>query len=165
MLKRINYKISVGLYWAVVVTCSLFVGVVLLGVLTRYIFKTPILGSVELSRLFFLWSCFLAASLCYYRRAHIYISFVADRFPAKWLRLTQQFGYAVQLIFFLLMVYKSAQVVKVLWETDLPMLEASQSLLYLPVPLSLLFMSLFCLEFLADSLAPNDTAHVAGTPH
>lgn len=168
LLKKINVYIGNALYWSVVLTCCLFVGVVLVGVLTRYIFKTPILGSVELSRLFFLWSCFLAAALCYYRKAHIYISFVADRFSDRWLRLASQFGYGLQLLFFVVLLYKSAEVVRILWGTDLPMLEASQALLYLPVPVSLLFMSMFCLEFLIDALLSppaKDDTYAVGTGH
>jgi len=168
MLKKANYYSSIGLYWSVVLTCSLFVLVVLLGVLTRYIFKTPILGSVELSRLFFIWSCFMAASLGYYRKAHIYISFFSDQLPSKWLRSIHVLGYGVQLVFFLVILLNSLEVVHILWDTDLPMLEATQALLYLPVPVTMFFMALFCLEFLIDALsAPplNEATYAVGANH
>jgi len=167
MLKKTNYYLSLALYWSVVVSCALFVCVVLLGVLTRYVFKTPILGSVEFSRLFFLWSCFLAASLAYYQKAHISISFFSDLLPTSWLKATNIFGYGAQLLFFFVILIKSIEVVQVLWYTDLPMLNITQGWLYLPVPVAMFFMSLFCLEFFLDAFTtlPKDTEHALGTDH
>jgi len=136
--------------------------VVTLAVLTRYVFKVPILGSVELSRLLFIWACFLAAALCYYQKSHIAITFIADRLPAKAQRVLHTFLHGLSILFFGTLFYASLEVMRALWVSDLPMLGISQGWLYVPLPLMSLIMLLYALEFLQDNeqTPPGDMENV-----
>jgi len=143
---RINKQSEVVLYWLTAATTLGFILFVLLGVITRYLTRAPILSTIELSRLFFVWSCFLAATLAYRRQAHIAISFITDKFPAS-LRFWSEF--AVQsftILFFLVILFESIRVVVLLWFTHLPVSGISQSWLYMPVPLASLVIILFTAE-------------------
>jgi TRAP-type transport system small permease protein len=79
---KINKRSETVLYWSTALATTGFIVFVLVGVITRYLTKTPILSFVELSRLFFVWACFLAAILAYRRKAHIAITFITDKLPA-----------------------------------------------------------------------------------
>ena len=142
------------LFWSVALSAFLFFSVVVVAVLTRYVLKTPILASIELSRLFFVWSCFLAAALTYRRRAHVGFELLYERFPAGARTAISMGIYVLIIAFSSLLVYQGLIVNRLLWLTDLPMLQWSQSWFFVPVPLVGLFFILYTLEFMMDHTAP-----------
>jgi TRAP-type C4-dicarboxylate transport system permease small subunit len=131
---------------------------VCLNVFTRYVLKTPILASMELSRIFFIWACFLAAGLTFYRQAHIVISFVTDLMPAFVRRVTGLVVHLFMILFLAGISYWSMEVVVQLWNTEFPILEISQSWLYLPVTLSSVIMLSFNLEILYRTIPTDNHA-------
>jgi C4-dicarboxylate transporter, DctQ subunit len=142
----INKHVERAVYWLTALSTFLFILFVILGVVTRYLTKTPLFASIELSRLFFVWACFFAASLCYQRNAHIAISFLVDRLP--W-RLEKGISLAIQFItiaFFIVIFKESLQVVFLLRNTHLPLTGLSQSWFYMPLPVASLLFSLFAAE-------------------
>lgn len=152
MIKKVNGYLSKLLYGVTALTCGAFLVVVLMAVLSRYILKIPLMGSIELSRMFFIWSCFMAAALCYYQKSHIAITFVTNRLSGVVIKIVQSIIYIITLAFFILIFYHSINVVSVLWNTDLPMLGVTQSWLYIPIPVCSFFIALFTIEFLLDTL-------------
>ncbi len=146
MLKKINRWSIDFLFWSTAATTALFFMVILLGVVARFVIKAPILGSVELSRLFFVWACFLAAALCYQRNAHVAITFILDRFTAKWQRSIGLVTYGITIAFFAVIGFHAVQLVFMLRTTKLPVLEISQSWFYVPVPLISVLIILFAWE-------------------
>ncbi len=151
-LSTINKYTERFVYWLTAVSTFIFILFVLLGVITRYLTKAPILSSIEISRLFFVWACFLAATLAYRRNAHIAISFIVDRFNLQWTKVIDFSVNFLTILFFIFIVKESALVVKLLWYTHLPVSNISQSWLYLPVPFISLVIILFALEKLLISL-------------
>jgi TRAP-type C4-dicarboxylate transport system permease small subunit len=149
-LKKLNLLLDGLLAKLVAATSIFFFSVVLISVFARYVIKAPVLASIELSRITFVWSCMLAAALTYRQGAHIAISFLFERSPRtlqKWLnRLT----HVLVLAFSILVLWQSTLVVWLLWPTDLPMLEISQSWFYIPLPFVCLIICLFTVEFLLD---------------
>ena len=152
MLKSLNARSGRLLFWITAFASAAFCLVIILSVFSRFVFRLPISGSVELSRLFFLWACFGAAALGYYRKAHIAITLVTDRLPAIWLKVVQMFTHAITVAFFAVILVEAIRVVVILWETYLPMLGWTQAHLYLPVVVSAFFMLLFSSEFFMDSV-------------
>jgi TRAP-type transport system small permease protein len=147
---KINKRSETVLYWSTALATTGFIVFVLVGVITRYLTKTPILSSVELSRLFFVWACFLAATLAYRRRAHIAITFITDKLPAKvdhWIGIVVL---GLTIIFFSAVTWESIRVVALLWHTHLPVSGISQSWFYVPVPVASLVIILFSLEELVQ---------------
>jgi len=63
-----------------------FVAIIFSSVLTRFVFHYPIVESVELSRLAFVWAMCLASAIGVYRHAHVAIFNLRDRMPPAWRR-------------------------------------------------------------------------------
>lgn len=150
-VRATNRRSNSFLNWVTVITAASFLLVVLLTVASRYLLKTPVLSSIELSRLFFVWSCFTAAALGYYRKSHIAISLITNRLPPNLSTAITFVVHLLSLVFFIVIIYYSLIVVNTLWETRLPILGISQSWFYLPVPFSFLFMSFFNIEFIQET--------------
>lgn len=153
ILKQMNRFLEKFLFVNTAISSILFFAIVLISVLTRYLFKAPILASVELSRLFFIWSCFLAASLTYRKRAHIGFSLLFEKMPLLMQRCVTVLIHGCILIFLSIVFYQSILISKLLWQTDLPMLQISQSWFYLPLPLVSMIMMFYTLEFLIDDFS------------
>jgi TRAP-type C4-dicarboxylate transport system permease small subunit len=151
-IRSINRVLDRAAYGAIALTAILFFCVVLGSVLMRYGWRLPILGSVELSRLLFVWSCFLAAALAYRRRAHVGLSLVLTRLGLSWQKRVEAFSLVLVLCFAGVIFFYSSQVVALLWFTRFSILDISQGWLYLPVPIACLFLGCYTLEWLMRSL-------------
>ena len=150
MLKRFNIILEKYLYAGTAVSSILFFLIVILSVMGRYL-RMPVLTSIELSRLFFVWSCFLAAALTYRRRAHVGFTLLVEKMPGRVRYYTNQFVLLIIMAFLIITLYHAITVTVLLWPTDLPMLGQSQSWFMLPVPLVCAIMASFTLEFIRDA--------------
>jgi TRAP-type C4-dicarboxylate transport system permease small subunit len=72
MVKRLGTLVS----HAMVVAFILMITASSLQIITRYVFRAPLLGSEEVARLFGVWLYFLGASAAILMREHITIDFV-----------------------------------------------------------------------------------------
>jgi TRAP-type transport system small permease protein len=151
-IRSVNRILDRVAYTAIALTAIFFFCVVLGGVLMRYGWRLPILGSVELSRLLFVWSCFLAAALAYRRRAHVGLSLLVTRLGPRWRKRIEAFSHLLVFGFFAVIFVYSSQVVFLLWFTRFSILDISQGWLYLPVPVACLFLLFYTLEWLLGLL-------------
>ncbi len=145
--------------WADRLSCVLlvpigigFILIVFLGVLTRYVFQAPIISSVELSRIGFVWSAFLGAAVCWKGERHTRFLFLLDALQGRIRNALLVCISALSAGFFLFLVIKGLQMVQAVQETYFPALGWSQLWLYLPLPLTSAFMLLHSLAFLARDL-------------
>ena len=129
---------------------------VCLNVFTRYVLKTPILSSIELSRIFFVWACFLAAGITFYKNGHIVISFVTDPIPTGLRKLINVIIQILIMLFLTGISYWSIEVVLKIWNTEFPILGVSQSWLYIPLTLISMIMLLFNIEMILQTLKPSN---------
>lgn len=129
-----------------------FILIVFFGVLTRYVFRAPIITSIELARLGFVWSCFLGAALGVKRQKHIQFVFLVENVGGVGRRLIRTVVCALSSAFFLFLVIKGSEMVQAVQGTYFPALGFSQVWLYLPLPLSGLAMLIHGLAFLARDM-------------
>jgi TRAP-type C4-dicarboxylate transport system permease small subunit len=129
-----------------------FIGVVFLGVLTRYVFRAPIITSVELARIGFVWAAFLGAAVCLKQEKHTQFLFLLDRLAGRARAATLVVIDLISLGFFCLLVFKGIQMVQAVRETFFPALGWSQLWLYLPLPVCAACMLVHALAFLARDL-------------
>ena len=113
-------------------------------------------ASIELSRLSFVWSCFLAAAITYRRQAHVGFTSLHERLPRRWKVRCTLLIQTLILLFMVLVLEQSLVVVFKLWPTRLPMLGISQAWLYLPLSVSSIFMILFTLESIGETWSDAD---------
>jgi TRAP-type C4-dicarboxylate transport system permease small subunit len=151
-LRRFNRISAVGLFWATAMLAAAFTLTIIVGVAARYVWRAPILGSEELSRLFFVWACFMAAALGYRQRAHIAISFLAERLSAKTRGLLEILMTGLSIAFFALTSFHGVIVAYMLWPASLPASGFSQGWFYAPVPLACALMFFFALEQAGEAL-------------
>lgn len=129
-----------------------FIAIVFLGVLTRYVFRAPIITSVELARIGFVWSAFLGATVCLKSEKHTQFLFLLDRLRG---RARGAAGAVISLLstgFFSVVTYKGIQMVQAVQATYFPALGWSQMWLYLPVPVCCGIMLVHSVAFLAQDL-------------
>lgn len=126
--------------------------IVFFEVLMRYVFRSPIITSIELARLGFVWSCFLGATICLKREKHIQFVFLIDKFGDLGKRVIRIFISLLSAGFFLFLVVKGTQMVQAVQDTYFPALGYSQLWLYLPLPLCALFMLIHAVAFLTRDI-------------
>ncbi|RPA68502.1 TRAP transporter small permease subunit [Cyclobacteriaceae bacterium YHN15] len=134
-------------YYLTLICCIVFFIMVLLGILARYILKTPILFATEISRIFFVWACFFGSALALEQNSHITITFLTDwsKIPQKHIHALANFAI---MIFLAAIFYSSIMVIYRLWSTYLPITGWTQSVFYLPLP----FISISGLIYLIHAI-------------
>lgn len=130
-----------------------FVAVVFANVLARYVFSSPILGSVEYSRIAFVWATFLGAAMAMRRRSHIRFEFLADLLPKK-ARLALEVLLTIFIVAFLVfVVYQGYRLTGRVQRTYFPASGLSQLYLYLPLPVGAGIMLIHSLAKLFEDLS------------
>lgn len=129
-----------------------FILIVFLGVVTRYVFATPITSSVELARIGFVWAAFLGAAVCFKQGKHTQFLFLLDALVGRPKAVVRVVIDLISLGFFLLMLVKGLQMVEAVRETFFPALGWSQLWLYLPLPVCAALMLMHGLAFLAQDI-------------
>ena len=119
-----------------------FVLIIFASVFTRFVFHHPIVESVELGRLAFVWVMLLAAAVGVHRRAHVAIVTLRDRLPGDWARRTEVLVHLVSVVFGSLMCFYGVELASKVWDTSFPTLGWSQAWLYLPLAVSGLLIAL-----------------------
>lgn len=136
--------------------------IVFFEVLMRYVFRAPLVTSVELARLGFVWSCFLGAALGVKRGTHIRFVFFLERCDPVRGRILQ-FGVSLLCTaFFGLLVLKGVEMAQRVYDTYFPALGISQVWLYLPLPVSAAIMLVHGSAFVAADVAALRAARAAG---
>jgi TRAP-type C4-dicarboxylate transport system permease small subunit len=129
-----------------------FILVVFLGVLTRYVFRAPIITSVELARIGFVWCAFLGAAICMKNEKHTQFLFLLDHATGILKRLIRATIALLSVGFFAFVTVKGTQMVHAVQDTFFPALGWSQLWLYLPLPLCSAFMLIHAVAFLVRDL-------------
>lgn len=130
-----------------------FVGVVFVAVLSRYVLDDPIIESVELTRIGFNWSCFVAATIGVKEMAHIRLTFLFEKLPAIGQTACLLLVNSLMAIFFALMLVQGWALFEKVKGTVFPALDWSQGLLYIPLPLAGAIMLVHALSAMGENFA------------
>ena len=153
-MRGINAFLDRILFWATALSAMAFFVVVVVSIAARSTALWPFHSSVELSRLLFVWSCFLAAALTYRKQAHVGFTLLFERMPLAWQRCIALLNYALILTFMGIVFVQAVLTCRLLWPTVLPILGISQAWFYVPVPVACLFMFSYTLEFITRLWKP-----------
>ena len=77
VILRLSDLVNMGVSWLTALLTVSFTLIVFISVLSRYVFDFSILASGEMSKLLFVWSCFLAATIAYKKQVHIRFEFAS----------------------------------------------------------------------------------------
>jgi TRAP-type C4-dicarboxylate transport system permease small subunit len=136
VLARLSDWADLGVRYFAIPVGLFTVLIVFFEVLMRYVFRAPLITSVELSRIGFVWSCFLGAALGVKRAKHIRFVFLLERLPAGGQNVLRLAVSAVSAAFFLFLLVQGVSMVQRVADTYFPALGFSQAWLYLPLPLA-----------------------------
>lgn len=121
---------------------AFFTLVLVASVFSRYVFQLPIVTSIEMTRLAFVWACFLGAAVGVRRGAHVrMVAFVA-LLPAPLRRWAPAVVHGSFLLFAVLMVWHGWGLTARMFATTFPTLGISQGWLYLALPVTGALMAL-----------------------
>jgi TRAP-type C4-dicarboxylate transport system permease small subunit len=134
--------------WALVPIVAFFTIVLAVSVFSRYVFQLPIVTSVELTRIAFVWACFLGAAAGLKRRSHVRVVAFVNLLPARLQGWVPTFVHGAFLLFALLMVWHGWGLTARMFATTLPTLGISQGWLYLALPVAGALMALHALAAL-----------------
>jgi TRAP-type C4-dicarboxylate transport system permease small subunit len=149
---RMSELVNTLVRWLTAILTASFTLIVFISVLSRYVFDFSILASVELSKLLFVWSCFLAATIAYKKQVHIRFEFASTLLGKTGVKITDVAIHIFTLLFFIAIFVKSLSFIKSIWRTYFPIMGISQGWLYVAVAASSIIFILHNLVLLAKSV-------------
>lgn len=152
IIERGSTLIDQGVRWFTVLLTVGFTLIVFISVLTRYVFDFSIISSVEVSKLLFVWSCFMAATIAYKKELHIRFEFSSKLLGEKGITFTDICIHSLTLIFFVFLFLKSLTFIQSIWRTYFPVMEISQGWLYVSVAVSGVIFIIHNVAFFLKSL-------------
>ncbi len=131
---------------------------VFLQVLVRFVFKFPLPWTEEVSRLAFVYSIFVGATLAVRDKTHINVDFVLALLPAGLARAVRLGGSVLVAVFLCYMTWQGIEFVRLTGVQMTPVLQIPFRHLYLIIPVSgalmLLYLILGTLDELRSGKAP-----------
>lgn len=149
----------------IIVTMALLVADVVWGVFTRYVLGEQAKWSEELARFLLIWVTLLGGAVAFGAKAHLGVDYFVDRLHPDARRLTAVVAHLVVLFFAAeVLVHGGIRVVSeaLALEQTTPALGWKMGWVYLALPISGLFVALYTVENLLETLTgrPTGGTHV-----
>ena len=151
-LQRLSDRLDQVTRWVLVPIGIGFIVIVFLGVLTRYVFQAPIISSIELARLGFVWAAFLGAAICFKGERHTQFLFLLDHLRGRGKAGLKSGIDCLAVSLFIFLSWEGLQMVSAVSATYFPALGWSQLWLYLPLPVAAVLMLVHALAFLVRDI-------------
>ncbi len=156
---RLLGQISEGMNRAtelVLVPIMIFLtGLLIVSVFSRYVFQLPIVTSIELTRIAFVWACFLGVAAGAKRGVHVRVVALVLLLPAGLRSVPIYLVHGSLLAFACLMIWHGVKLTVQMSVTSFPTLGISQAWLFLALPVAGALIALHALSGLL-SRAPVD---------
>ncbi|GGK21094.1 TRAP transporter small permease [Salinarimonas ramus] len=136
LLDRVSFGANRVAEWLLAPILAFLAGLLVISVFSRYVFHIAMVDAVELTRIAFVWGCFLGAAVALRRGAHVRVTFLADRLQERWRPLGILMANAAFLVFACLMVWHGFALADRMRVTTLPTLGIAQTWLYAALPVS-----------------------------
>lgn len=148
MAKLISDKADKIIILITIPIAILFFSIVFLGVISRFVFKSPIIASDEISRIGFIWSCFLGAAIGMKREKHICFSSIIEGIPHKYRSLINFSTRCITLLFMAFLLYNGIILTKHVFPTVFPASGLSQVWMYSALPVTAFVMLIHTIYFI-----------------
>lgn len=125
-------------------------------VITRFVFNAPSSFSEELAKYIFVWLALFGGAFVFGEKGHMAIEFIKDKFSEKIRYATEWFIEVITIVFAtLVMIVGGIQLIMMTWSQTSASLGVPVGLLYFAVPLSGLFIVLYCVHHLYQLIKNN----------
>jgi TRAP-type C4-dicarboxylate transport system permease small subunit len=147
-LRRLSDIANRATEFALVPIVGSFTILLVVSVFSRYLFQLPIVTTIEMTRLAFVWGCFLGTAAGVKRGAHLRIVGLVSLAPARLQPLVPVLVHGSFLMFALMMVWHGWSLADRMFVTTFPTLGISQGWLYLAIPIAGVLITLHALSAL-----------------
>ncbi len=120
-------------YGLLVLAMALMTGLVIAQIFTRYVLDSSIDSADELSRLFFVWSIFLAVPFGVRHGIHVGIDLAVEKLAARPRLLIARIVAALSAILMICVVYSSSVATWDKWDELMPTINATAAVYYIPI--------------------------------
>ena len=142
-LKSVELGIGRALNLAGIVGFLGVLGITFAQVLTRYVLKTPLAASEELSRILFIWISFLGAAMVMKGNEHIRLDVVKEYIGVRMSLILELFIQVLLFLFNSVMVVQGIYLMTITTRQVTSVTRIPMSYIYLIIPLSFLIMMVF----------------------
>ncbi len=101
------YNIAIGLTWIAITGLSILILFVVINVLSRFLFKKPLPGTIEVIELITVVIAFFSVAYTEVRRSHIYVELVVSKFPKRIRALCGSIMYLICTAFFAILGFEA----------------------------------------------------------
>jgi TRAP-type C4-dicarboxylate transport system permease small subunit len=137
LVKKISDGLNSIVRTLVFLSTAAFTILLFAAVVARYLLQHPLIFSVEIGKLLFVWSAFLAVTVGYKEKLHIRFEFLNGFFRPLGVRITEVLIRLSGTVFFFVVLIRSIDFTKIVWPTFFPVLNLSQGWLYVSVVVSM----------------------------
>lgn len=123
-----------------------------LQVVFRFVFKSPLYWTEELSRYSFVYIVFIGAAWAGRQEMHLGVDYFTSKLPGAFAKQLKIGLDALILVFSAVIVYAGAQVVPINFRQLSPALNIPMGAVYAAIPIGFLLMFIYYLDHLIDDL-------------
>lgn len=142
----------------------LLLGLILLQVLTRYVFEASIPWTEEAARVTLLWTVMLGASVAMDRREHYAITIISDLLQPPMDRVVLIFGNAIGLLFLAVFAYFGVIFAETGLRTSYVSLGIPRGWMYIALPVGAALMGVSLIAQMIEALLPRSAPASGAAP-
>lgn len=161
LLRQMKTLLTKVLEFFLIVVVALLVLDVVWGVVTRYAFGQQATWTEELARFLLIWVTLLGAAVAFGQKGHLGVDYFMERLHPEARKLMAVISHLVVIFFAIaIFIYGGVQVVSgaLTMEQVTPSLGWKMGHVYLALPVSGMFILMFALDNLVESIADFKTA-------
>jgi TRAP-type C4-dicarboxylate transport system permease small subunit len=155
ILLKVKKGLIAALNWMLIVAVAVLVLSVCWGVFTRYVMGEQAQWTEEIARFLLIWISLLGGAVAFGTKGHLGVDFLVEKFHPDAKRGMAVAVHLTVLIFaFAIFIYGGCQIVAdaLMMEQTTPAMGWKMGYVYLALPISGIFMVLFTLENLIETL-------------
>lgn len=155
-------RLDAAIAWVTEVPAAILVVlevvVLFAGVVSRYVFRDPLVWSDELASALFLWLAMLGAVIALRRDEHMRLTAVLTRVPARWRSALEAVGAMVVAAFVLLIIAPAQRYIASEWAIITPALQFHNSFRVAGIGVGAVLMLVIAGQRLVERVRPREAA-------
>ncbi|MFQ3621308.1 MAG: TRAP transporter small permease [Spirochaetales bacterium] len=152
IVRAVSINLNQAIRFCVFISSLAFAGLIFVSVIFRYIIKHPLIFSVEIAKLLFIWSAFLGVTIGYREKSHIRFEFLKTLLKQRGMIITEVIVRTCSLFFFVIVLFQAIKFTQIVWPTFFPVLNLSQGWLYVSVIVSMIVLIIHSLDLSIEAV-------------
>lgn len=145
-MKKFCDVIYLACKWVIIVFGYFLVGVITIGIISRYVIHRPIIWEYEACIALFIWCTFLGAATCFRDKQHVAFGMLVGVMPQSLRNLVLAFKNIMIILVLIAGMYYGRIVVDSTWFIEYQTIPFSLSFSYAALPVGFLISLLFVIE-------------------